>query len=132
VTGILVDTYAWIEIFEGGPWGRLALEWIEGNPSLAISVLTLYELQYRLGELYGEEKTGGIIATILSHAEAIPVDMPIAIAAGSIKSLQKKKGSSMGAVDCMILATARLHGLKILSGDKHFAGLGECLDISGT
>jgi predicted nucleic acid-binding protein len=75
--------------------------------------------------------TGRIIATILSHAEAIPVDMPIAIAAGSIKSLQKKKGSSMGAVDCLILATARSRGLMILSGDKHFTGLSECLYISG-
>jgi len=35
-------------------------------------------------------------------------------------------------VDCMILATARLHGLKILSGDKHFAGLEESLEIPGT
>jgi predicted nucleic acid-binding protein len=38
----------------------------------------------------------------------------------------------MGAVDCMILATARVHGLKIISGDKHFAGLDECLEIPGT
>lgn len=131
MNGILIDTYAWIEIFRNSPWGRWALEQIEGNPSLSISVLTLYELQYRLGELYGEEKTGSIIATILSHAEAIPVDTPIAIAAGSIKSRQKKKGSAMGAVDCLILATARSRGLKILSGDKHFAGLEESIDISG-
>jgi predicted nucleic acid-binding protein len=131
VTGILVDTYAWIEIFRDSPWGRQALECIEGNSSLAVSVLTLYELQYRLGDLYGEDKTASLIATILSHAEAIPVDTPIAVAAGSIKSLQKKKDSRMGAVDCMILATARSRGFKILSGDKHFAGLRESLDISG-
>jgi len=51
VTGILVDTYAWIEILRDSPWGRQALECIEGNPLLAVSVLTLYELQYRLGDL---------------------------------------------------------------------------------
>jgi predicted nucleic acid-binding protein len=132
VTGILVDTYAWIEIFRDSLWGRQALACIDGSSPLAVSVLTLYELQYRLGELYGEEKTGDLIATILSHADVIPVDAGIAVAAGSIKSRQKKKGSAMGAVDCMILATARSRGLKILSGDKHFLGFEECLDISGS
>ena len=73
-----------------------------------------------------------LLATILSHAEVIPVDTRIAVTAGSIKSLQKKKGTAMGAVDCMILATARSRGLKILSGDKHFEGLEESLNISGT
>jgi predicted nucleic acid-binding protein len=131
VTGILVDTYTWIEIFRDSPWGRHALEYIERNSPLAVSVLTLYELQYRLGDLYGEEKTGSLLATILFHADVIPVDTRIAVTAGSIKSLQKNKGTAMGAVDCLILATARSRGLKILSGDKHFKGLEESLNISG-
>ena len=33
--------------------------------------------------------------------------MQIAIAAGTIRAGQKKKGNSMGTVDCMILATAQ-------------------------
>ena len=75
MTGILIDTYTWIEIFRNSPWGRQALECIEQNSPIAISVLTLYELQYRFNDLYGEEKTGSFIATILTHAEVIPVDM---------------------------------------------------------
>jgi len=127
VTGILIDTYAWIEIFRNSPWGRQALECIEQNSPLAISVLTLYELQYRFSDLYGEEKTGSFIATILTHAEVIPVDRQIAITAGTIKAGQKKKGNGMGAVDCMILATARIHNLNVLTGDKHFNGLEETI-----
>lgn len=132
MTGILVDTYAWIELFQGSPWGQKALACMEQGVPLAVSVLTLYELQYRLGALYGDGKTATLLKTILSHAEAIPVDMHIAVAAGTIKSMQKKKGSAMGAVDCLILATARSRGLKILSGDYHFAGIGECLEIPDT
>jgi predicted nucleic acid-binding protein len=127
--GILIDTYAWIEIFQDSPWGREALACIEKNSLRAVSVLTLYELQYRLSDLYGDQKTGSLLATILSHTEIIPVDIQIAIAAGSIKAEQKQAGSGMGAVDCMILATARVHDLKILSGDKHFAGLDETMQI---
>jgi len=128
---ILVDTYTWIEIFRNSLWGRQALACIEQNSPPAISVLTLYELQYRFSDLYGEEKTGSFIATILTHAEVIPVDREIAIAAGTIKLGQSKEKTKMGAVDCMILATARIHGLKILSGDKHFTGLAESLKNSG-
>jgi predicted nucleic acid-binding protein len=129
VTGILIDTYTWIEIFRNSPWGRQALEFIEKNSPLAVSVLTLYELQYRFNDLYGEEKTGSFITTILTHAELIPVDMQIAIAAGTIKTGQKKKGNGMGAVDCLILATARIHNLNVLTGDRHFDGLEETILI---
>lgn len=127
MTGILIDTYAWIEIFRNSLWGRQALECIEQNSPLAISVLTLYELQYRFNDLYGKEKTRSFIATILTHAEVIPVDMQIAITAGTIRIVQKKEGNGMGAVDCMILATARIHNLKIMTGDKHFNGLEETI-----
>lgn len=127
MTGILIDTYTWIEIFRNSPWGWQALEFIEKNSPLAVSVLTLYELQYRFNDLYGEEKTGSFITTILTHAEVIPVDMQIAIAAGTIRTGQKKKGNGMGAVDCLILATARIHNLNVLTGDRHFDGLEETI-----
>jgi len=127
--GILVDTYTWIEIFQGSPRGHRALRCIEKNSPVAVSVLTLYELRYRLSDFFSREKIGTLMGIVLNHAEVIPVDTDIAILAGAIKADQKKIRSGLGAVDCMILATARLHGLKILSGDKHFAGLEECLDI---
>jgi predicted nucleic acid-binding protein len=127
VTGILIDTYTWIEIFRNSPWGRQALEFIEKNSPLAVSVLTLYELQYRFNDLYGETKTGSFITTILTYAEVIPVDIQIAIAAGTIRTGQKKKSNGMGAVDCLILATARIHNLNVLTGDRHFDGLEETI-----
>jgi predicted nucleic acid-binding protein len=47
--------------------------------------------------------------------------------AGAIKLGQCQGKTKMGAVDCMILATARLHGLKILTGDMHFRGFEETI-----
>lgn len=127
--GILVDTYTWIEIFRDSPWGRMALACIEKNSPVAVSVLTLYELRYRICELSGGKNTDSLIGTILNQTDVIPVNAEIATLAGAIKAGQRKTGSGMGAVDCMILATARLNGLKILSGDRHFAGLDETLDV---
>jgi predicted nucleic acid-binding protein len=127
--GILVDTYTWIEILKNSVWGNRALAIIEQASPAYISVLTLYELQYRLEELYGHETANTRIRTILSHTETIPIDEQIASLAGLIKFEQQRKKSKMGAVDCMILATARLHNLKVLTGDRHFKGLAESIQI---
>jgi len=35
----------------------------------------------------------------------------------------------MGAVDCLLLATARANHLKILTGDRHFAGFEETIKV---
>jgi len=127
--GILVDTYTWIEILKNSVWGNRALAIIEQSSPAYISVLTLYELQYRLEELYGHETASTRIRTILFHMETIPVDEQIASLAGLIKFEQQRKKSKMGAVDCMILATARLHNLKVLTGDRHFSGMAELIKI---
>jgi predicted nucleic acid-binding protein len=127
--GILVDTYAWIEILKNTEWGQRALALVEGNAPVFISVLTVYELQYLLEEKYGHDVALSHITTILSHAEVIPVDNRIAFIGGSIKSGQKKKKNKMGAVDCLILATAQVHNLKVLTADLHFRGCSETIDI---
>lgn len=129
MTGLLIDTYAWMEIFSGSAWGERALALLENQSPQAISVLTLYELQYRLEHLYGEEKTASLLATVVANTEVLPVDSRIAVDAGKIKAGQKRAGSSMGAVDCLILATARAYRLKILTGDRHFAGFEETIDV---
>ncbi|OPY37081.1 MAG: tRNA(fMet)-specific endonuclease VapC [Methanoregula sp. PtaU1.Bin051] len=127
--GILVDTYAWIEILKNTGWGQRALTLVEGNAPVFVSVLSVYELYYVLEEKHGRDVALSHIATILSHAEVIPVDNRIAFLGGSIKSEQKKKKKKMGAVDCLILATAQVHNLKVLTGDLHFKGCRETIDI---
>ena len=68
-----------------------------------------------------------IINQITEQVKVIPVDNQIAMLGGAIKLGQCQGKTKMGAVDCMILATARLHGLKILTGDQHFNGLEETI-----
>ena len=129
MTGILIDTYAWMEIFSGSAWGQRALACLENYSPQMISVLTLYELQYRLEHLYGEKKTASLLATVVANTEVIPVDSRISVDAGRIKAGQNREGSSMGAVDCLLLATARANHLKILTGDRHFAGFEETIKV---
>jgi predicted nucleic acid-binding protein len=125
--GILVDTYTWFEILKNSVWGNHAFAIIERSLPVFISVLTLYELHYRLEDEYGHEIATARIRTILSYTKTIPVDEQIASLGGLIKFEQKRKKSNMGAVDCMILATARIHNLNVLTGDIHFNGLEETI-----
>lgn len=124
---ILVDTWAWIEMMMGSRQGECVRTVILNNPDLFISTLTIYELRYRIEQLKDSESAISIINQITEQVKVIPVDNQIAMLAGTIKLAQCQGKTKMGAVDCMILATARVHGLKILSGDKHFAGLEESL-----
>ena len=124
---ILVDTWAWIEMMMGSEQGDRVRTIILNNPDLFISILTIYELRYRIEQLKDSESAISIINQITEQVEVIPVDNQIAMLGGTIKLGQCQGKTKMGAVDCMILATARLHGLKILTGDKHFNGLEETI-----
>jgi predicted nucleic acid-binding protein len=124
-TGILVDTWAWLEMMSGSQRGELAREVIRDNSTICVSVLTLYELRYRLEQIKNRENAVVIINQITDQAEVIPIDDQVALLGGSIKVQQTSQKTTMGAIDCLILATARIHNLKILTGDKHFGGLEE-------
>lgn len=126
---ILVDTWAWIEMMMGSRQGERVRTVILNNPDLFISTLTIYELRYRIEQLKDSESAISIINQITEQVEVIPVDDQIAMLGGTIKLAQCKGKIKMGAVDCMILATARIHNLKVLTGDKHFKGLEETILI---
>ncbi len=128
VPRILVDSWAWIEMIRGSGEGARVRQVIQSNPDLVVSVLILYELRYRIEQLLDAKSALHVIDQITKQAEVIPVDDRVAILGGTIKLSQREKKIKMGAVDCMILATARIHGLKILSGDRHFTGLEENLN----
>ena len=126
-TGILVDTWAWLEMMSGSPRGDRARDIIRNSSPVALSVLTIYELRYRLEQIKNREFAIMVIKQIADQAEVIPIDDQIGLLGGAIKSQQISQKTTMGAVDCLILATSRVHDLQILTGDKHFAGCPEAI-----
>jgi predicted nucleic acid-binding protein len=123
--GIIVDTYAWLEMMKGSSKGAHARSVIREAQEIYLSVLTLYELQYRIVQIKNGESATAILGQITSQAEVIPVNRQIALLGGKIKLQQKSQKTDMGAVDCLILATAQIYNLKVLTGDPHF---GECTE----
>lgn len=61
---------------------------------------------------------------------AVPaLDDETAEAAGRISAERRRKVKGWGLVDSCVLATARSKGLKVVTGDEHFAGLSEAIMI---
>ncbi|MFO1533430.1 MAG: PIN domain-containing protein [Thermoplasmatota archaeon] len=116
-----MDTWAWVEYFQGSPAGAQARKVIEGG-QVATSILTLAELadlHERAGRPGLEERT----QFIASRGPVLDVSPTAALRAGATKWAQRAKRHPMGLADAMIYETAREHGLELITGDAGFRGL---------
>lgn len=74
-----------------------------------------------------EEWAEGIIDSFGDRI--LPLDLDVSIAGGKLSALARKRGNHPGVADITIAATAKVHGLLLLTRNlKHFADLG--IDIA--
>lgn len=119
---VLFDTKPLLKLFKGEPGGKdvqAILRAVEsGRVHGLLSAVTLTELQYLIGRTdskLAEERLG----QLRSALQTVPVEANIAIEAGVIKTHK-----AIPIADAIIAATARLLGVRLLTDDPHFAGLG--------
>ncbi|MBS7628433.1 type II toxin-antitoxin system VapC family toxin [Candidatus Bathyarchaeota archaeon] len=123
----LIDSFAWIEYFSGSNAGAIARPFIESNrgitPTIVIAELSE---KYRREELSFDDD----LDFITRRTNVISLDTSIAEKAGSLSHERKQKVKSWGLADSIVLATARIHNAKIVTGDEHFLDLtGEVIPI---
>lgn len=58
-----------------------------------------------------------------------PLDEETAELAGKISAERRRQVRGWGLVDSIVLATARLRKMKVVTGDEHFRGLDEAIMI---
>lgn len=121
---LLIDSFVWLEILAGTERGRNALSIMDDAVELCTSVVNVYEVYYRAAQMRGVDNAGQVVAAIESHARVIPVDGQIA-RAGALIKLER----GFGAIDALCYATARIHSLTVLTGDRHFEGLDDAILI---
>jgi len=117
----VLDTWAWVEYFQGSPAGARIREIVEGA-DVATSVLSLAELS----DLYAREGRAGLaerIAFIRSRGLVLDVSQRSAEQAGATKWAQRKKGHPLGLADAIIYETARENAMDLVTGDEGFKGL---------
>lgn len=117
----VIDTYAWIEYFRGSSLGKKVKSIIDSGGNITPTIV-LAEMKKKFVE-WSRDDFEEKLSFIKSKTDILPLDEETAILAGRIRA--KIGIESMGLVDCILLAVARVYGMKVLTSDKHFLYLEE-------
>jgi predicted nucleic acid-binding protein len=130
----LVDTNVISAVSPNKPALPALAEWMDAqSSSLFLSVITIAEVEDGIAKLRRERATRRSEALaqwleVVLHLygdRVLPVDTPTARIAGQLSDRARGQGHAPGLADIVIAATARQHGLTILSrNSKHFEPLG--------
>lgn len=123
--GVLIDSFAWLEILKGSDRGLSALYQVMRSERRCTSVLSLYKIRYRVEQIRDAKTTEKYLSTIETNTELLHVNDRIARAAGDLQL----PGRTLSTVDRLLLATARIHNLKLITGDSHFSGLEDAIMV---
>ncbi|MBI2675565.1 MAG: PIN domain-containing protein [Candidatus Aenigmarchaeota archaeon] len=115
----VIDTYAWIEYFNGTQQGSNAKEYIEGGHDISVPSLVLAELadSFHQGRVGMEWEA--ILRFILVKCSVIELSPEIAFEAARIEKAKRPKHHDFSLADGIILATARKTGSILVTGDEH-------------
>jgi len=130
---IVVDTYAWIELFIGSNKGEIVREAIAKANEVFVPDIVLTEIARKyLREGESEEVVRQRIEWVTDIARIVAIDENTAMLSGIVymELVEKSKvegTSKPGLADAIVLATTRTLEAKVVTGDKHFKGLNEVI-----
>jgi len=122
----VIDTYAWIEYFNGTKLGEKVKVIIENSENIIYTnIITIAELSstYTRNLVnFSKEKE-----VILNLSKIFNIDFKFAEEAGILHAETKKKNKHIGMADIFILLTAKKVSGKVVTGDEDFRGMKEVL-----
>ncbi len=121
---ILLDSFAWIELFSGSARGRKVVDLINKENKIYTTVLNLYEVYYKTLERYSESKADEYNNYIKENAEIISIDKEIVKEAAKLKIKTK-----LPAIDALVYAAAKKTDAKVVSGCPHFKKISNAYQI---
>jgi predicted nucleic acid-binding protein len=130
---IVVDSYAWIEIFRGSEKGRAASDTIEESDQVVTPDIVLAEVARKyIREGIKENLVRKRIRTIVESSQVFGIDEECAAVSAKayleIENQAKKlKLHKPSLFDGIILGTARITESRVLTGDPHFRELPETI-----
>lgn len=130
---IVVDSYAWIEIFLGSEKGRVASDTIEESDQVITPDIVLAEVARKYArEGFKENLIRKRIRTIVESSQVFGIDENCAVVTARAhlemeNHAKKLKLHKPSLFDGLVLGTARVTESKVLTGDPHFRELPETL-----
>jgi predicted nucleic acid-binding protein len=113
----LVDSSGWLEYLTEDSKAAAFGNYLEGDASVIVPSLVLYEVYRHLAKLRGRTIADRFVAQAL-HRRVVPLDETIAIAAANA-SLDHR----LSATDAIVYATARVCQAQLVTANTHFRGL---------
>jgi predicted nucleic acid-binding protein len=113
---LLIDSFAWVEFFNGTEKGTIVRRLLDENACFT-SAICLAELSEWIEK---EKLDKARLLDVKSLSSIIPLDNDTLELAGVIKVSKRHSAKNFGLIDAIVLATAKQFGLKIVTGDKHF------------
>ncbi|MBI4145861.1 type II toxin-antitoxin system VapC family toxin [Candidatus Woesearchaeota archaeon] len=107
----MIDSWAWIEYFKGTKFGDRAKEFIEGNEEVIASAMNVAEVYHFLLKNKPAE-ADSLMAFMLKTSFVITIGDKIAL-----QGARNKYEKRLGMADAIILATSKMHGAKLVTGD---------------
>ena len=133
VVKIVVDSYAWIEVFLGSEKGRIAFNAIEESDQVVTPDVVLAEIARKyVREGIKDNLMRNRIRTIVESSQVFGIDEECAAASAKAyfeieDNARKMKLRKPSLFDGIVLGTARVNESKVLTGDPHFKELPETI-----
>lgn len=128
---IVIDAYAWIEVFLGSEKGRKVKEILERADEIYTPDTVLAEIARKyIREGADERTTDARLETITTASNVTQIDTKVALEAARCytqlaTNARKGKLKSPSLFDAIVLAVGRVVKAKIVTGDEHFRNLPE-------
>ncbi|RLJ70730.1 hypothetical protein BCF55_1012 [Hydrogenivirga caldilitoris] len=117
MAGYLIDTDVCVDFLRGADYARDLILKLFDNEEVYVSILTRYEL------LKGAftKKHMSAVEDFLNSFETFFLNRDIVNVAAEFYRKYRKKGVTLADIDCLIMATAKVHELKIVTRNvKHY------------
>ena len=128
---LTIDSFAWIELIRGSPLGIAARSHIETAERCFTPTIVLAEVAHRCRrDGIGEELIERELTAMTEASALVPITPVLAVAASTAKKELRERAAALrmrpaGLADGLILATARMTGSRLLTGDLHLRDLPE-------
>lgn len=114
----ILDSYAWVEYFQGTAKGEKVKSILEKNECFTSS-LSIAEVSIKILRSGKDPKEANRIMNLIS--KELPIDNKTSFEAAKLYVEKRKKLKDIGIVDVIIITQAREKNLKIVTGDTaHF------------
>jgi predicted nucleic acid-binding protein len=115
VTRVLLDSWAWLAVFQGTQAGKTVLHLVLSAERVYTTTANVYEVLYRVSDDSGPDAALAKLEFMNDKAIIQDVTLPIALLA-----VKLRKSEKLAAIDSFTLAAARTLDATLVTGDPDF------------